>query len=294
MANLKKILPENVPGEFFVDSTCIDCDTCRQLAPSVFAETGEYSYVFHQPQGLEEERHAFHALLACPTASIGTLGKNKAPQFKQDFPMLLEDAVYYCGFNSEKSFGANTYFVRHPEGNWLIDSPRYLSFLKEQFEAMGGIRYIFLTHQDDVADADKYAQHFGSQRILHRRDSRAVADVEIKIEGEEPVAMGQDFMLIPTPGHTRGHCVLLYKNRFLFTGDHLAWSRTRHQLRAFRNACWYSWPEQIHSMEKLQDYSFEWVLPGHGDRIKLAPKIMKEEMTTLISWMKDVNDSRSP
>ena len=33
MASLAKLLPENVPGEFFVDSTCIDCDTCRQLAP---------------------------------------------------------------------------------------------------------------------------------------------------------------------------------------------------------------------------------------------------------------------
>ena len=34
MASLAKLLPENVPGEFFVDSTCIDCDTCRQLAPA--------------------------------------------------------------------------------------------------------------------------------------------------------------------------------------------------------------------------------------------------------------------
>jgi hypothetical protein len=32
MANFNKCVPENVPGEFFVDSTCIDCDTCRQLA----------------------------------------------------------------------------------------------------------------------------------------------------------------------------------------------------------------------------------------------------------------------
>jgi hypothetical protein len=36
MANPKKRVPENVPGDFFVDSTCIDCDTCRQIAPQVF------------------------------------------------------------------------------------------------------------------------------------------------------------------------------------------------------------------------------------------------------------------
>ncbi len=36
MANPRKLVPENVPGDFFVDSTCIDCDACRQIAPSVF------------------------------------------------------------------------------------------------------------------------------------------------------------------------------------------------------------------------------------------------------------------
>ena len=53
MANPKKRLPENVPGDFFVDSTCIDCDTCRQIAPQVFAEgdgaiplTGQLSEAF--------------------------------------------------------------------------------------------------------------------------------------------------------------------------------------------------------------------------------------------------------
>ena len=38
MANLSTSVPENVPGDFFVDTTCIDCDTCRQLAPASFAE----------------------------------------------------------------------------------------------------------------------------------------------------------------------------------------------------------------------------------------------------------------
>ena len=36
MADLKKKLSTNVAGDFFVDSTCINCDTCRQLAPATF------------------------------------------------------------------------------------------------------------------------------------------------------------------------------------------------------------------------------------------------------------------
>jgi 4Fe-4S single cluster domain of Ferredoxin I len=45
MANLKKRVPENVLGDFFVDSRCIDCDACRQIAPSVFGEGAETSFV---------------------------------------------------------------------------------------------------------------------------------------------------------------------------------------------------------------------------------------------------------
>jgi hypothetical protein len=66
--------------------------------------------------------------------------------------------------------------------------------------------------------------------------------------------------------------VLLYRKKFLFTGDHLAWSPNRQTLIGFRSACWYSWTEQIKSMEKLLDYEFEWVLPVTGAFIMTAPK----------------------
>lgn len=286
MANPLKKVPENQPGEFFVDSSCIDCDTCRQLAPSTFADAGEYSYVRAQPVGEDERRLALRALLACPTSSIGTTGKASAREAMEDFPLPIAEEVFYCGFNAEASFGANSYFVRHAEGNWLIDAPRFLPFLAKKFEAMGGLRYIFLTHRDDVADAGKYAERFGAQRIIHRADADAAPGAEILLEGEAPRPFGNDFLILPTPGHTRGHCVLLYRGRFLFTGDHLAYSRARGHLIAFRNANWYSWPETIRSMEKLQDYDFEWVLPGHGERLHLPANEMRAQLRRAIEWMK--------
>ena len=72
-----------------------------------------------------------------------------------DFPLLVEDLVYYCGFNSPKSFGGNSYFIRHPDGNWLIDSPKFIKPLVRRLEELGGIDFIFLTHRDDVADASR-------------------------------------------------------------------------------------------------------------------------------------------
>jgi hypothetical protein len=58
MANLALRLPENVPGDFFVDSTCIDCDACRQIAPKTFSDIGTTSIVQRQPADDEEERGA--------------------------------------------------------------------------------------------------------------------------------------------------------------------------------------------------------------------------------------------
>ena len=89
---------ENVAGEFFVDSTCIDCDTCRQIAPDTFAEAAEYSYVHRQPETAAEKRLALDALVACPTASIGAL--TPAREAVGDFPLQVEAEVSYCGFAS--------------------------------------------------------------------------------------------------------------------------------------------------------------------------------------------------
>jgi glyoxylase-like metal-dependent hydrolase (beta-lactamase superfamily II)/ferredoxin len=285
MANVKKRVAENVAGDFFVDSTCINCDACRQLAPETFADAGDYSFVYRQPQTVQGQREATRALLACPTGSIGTLSHNSARVVKEDFPLVVEDDVYYCGFNSPKSYGGNSYFVRGDQGNWLIDSPKYLPFLVQRFEAWGGIRYLFLTHSDDVADAALYAHRFGSQRIIHRAELPAQPEAEIVLEGNDVTDFGPDFLAIPTPGHTPGHCVLLYKDRFLFTGDHLWWDREDHQLGASEDYCWDSWEEQIRSMGKLRSFAFEWVLPGHGQRVRLAPEKMKEQLTALVQRM---------
>jgi glyoxylase-like metal-dependent hydrolase (beta-lactamase superfamily II) len=147
------------------------------------------------------------------------------------------------------------------------------------------VKYHFFSHSDDVADGAKYAKAFGSQRIIHRGDQRGMKDAEILLEGIEPVCFGKDFLVIPTPGHTRGHSVLLYEDKFLFTGDHLWFSRRTGHLGASHQYNWYSWKEQTQSMKRLENYNFEWVLPGHGRQAHFAPAHMKQELHQLIEQM---------
>ena len=221
MANPRKRVPENVPGDFFVDSTCINCDACRQIAPTVFSEAAETSFVKAQPGSSTDRRQALQALLACPTGSIGCLGNEDVKAVMKDFPLVLEEPVFYCGYNSPKSYGGNSYFIKHPAGNWLIDSPKFVTPLVQRLEALGGIAHIFLTHRDDVADAGRYAEHFQSRRIIHRDELSSQPGAEVVLDGAGPWVLAPGFLAIPTPGHTRGHTVLLYRDYFLFTGDHL-------------------------------------------------------------------------
>jgi len=285
VARSQKRLPENVAGDFFVDSTCIDCGTCRHIAPEVFAEGREFSFVYEQPAADPLIRKATQAMLACPTGSIGTAGENRSKQVIADFPDPIEDGVFYCGFTAASSYGGSSYFIRHPEGNWLVDSPRFIPHLVRRFDEMGGIRRIFLTHRDDVADAAKYAEQFKAERIIHRADLSAAPGAEKIIEGREPVRLGTEFLLIPVPGHSAGHMALLYRDKFLFTGDHLWWDLDDNRLGASKGVCWYSWDDQKTSMERLLDYRFEWVLPGHGARQKLPACTMRREVEELARRM---------
>ncbi len=287
MANLTKRVPENIPGDFFVDSTCIDCDACRQIAPSVFGEASDTSFVKAQPKSGAERRQALQALLSCPTGSIGCQGDDDVKTAMKDFPLVVEEPVYYCGYNSPKSYGGNSYFIRHAAGNWMIDSPKFVTPLVRQLEALGGIAYIFLTHRDDVADAERFAKHFGSHRIIHRDELSSQPGAEIVLEGEGPWQLAPDFLAIATPGHTTGHCVLLFRERFLFTGDHLDWDRDMQQLSAWKDYCWYSWSRQADSMARLADYRFEWVLPGHGQKVHLPAAEMRDQMQLLVRSMRE-------
>ena len=286
MANPKKRVQESVAGDFFVDSTCIDCDACRQIAPSVFGEAAESSFVKAQPVITTVRRQALQALLACPTGSIGCLADDDVKAVMKDFPLVIEEPVYYCGYNSPKSYGGNSYFIRHPAGNWLIDSPKFVTPLVKQLEALGGIAHIFLTHRDDVADAERYANHFGSRRIIHRDELSSQPGAEVVLDGAGPWELAPGFLAIATPGHTKGHCVLLVQDRFLFTGDHLDWDRDTQQLAASEDYCWYSWPQQAESMMRLADYHFEWVLPGHGQKVHLPADEMRQQVRRLVESMR--------
>ena len=277
MADSKRRLEANAPGPWFVDETCIDCDACRQIAPRVFAEGDGQAVVAQQPEG--NQRDAFRALVACPVGAIGN--EVSAPLPADLFPQLLDDGVFYAGYNSRDSYGANSFFAQREQGNLLIDSPRWSRQLVRAIENRGGVSDILLTHQDDVADADRYQRHFRARVWIHEADRRAAPYASDLLEGEAPRELRQGLLAIPVPGHTRGSVMYLLEDKFLFSGDSLYWSRRKGALTASKSYCWYSWEKQIESLARLAEFRFEWVLAGHGDRVRLPHHQARESLLAL-------------
>ncbi|RWW52063.1 hypothetical protein BHE74_00041558 [Ensete ventricosum] len=149
--------PQNVEGEFFVDCRCIDCDTCRWMAPVSALVT-------------EDERHCFPVRQAqCILRSLPRIFlKFRICDEKKllHINSLCLQGIYHCGYHSERSYGATSYLITHPEGNILVDrneflllafklirrqcllsSPRFTEILARNIERLGGVRYMFLTHK---------------------------------------------------------------------------------------------------------------------------------------------------
>jgi ferredoxin len=76
MADSSNRYPENASGAWYVDDQCIDCDLCRETAPSNFIrnEDAGHSYVSKQPASPEEEAQCKEAMEGCPVEAIGCDG----------------------------------------------------------------------------------------------------------------------------------------------------------------------------------------------------------------------------
>jgi len=295
MARRDDAIAENAPGELFVDSSCIDCDLCRQIAPAVFSRTrrGRFSgqsYVAHQPAGDADRHRALMALVTCPTSSIGTIRKLDTRAAAASLPEPVDAAmlphVLFCGYASAASYGAASWLVRRPDGNVLVDSPRWSAALADRLEALGGVRTMLLTHRDDVADHEQWRERFRCERVIHEADtSPGTRGCERILEGADEIPLAPDLLVIPVPGHTRGSIALLHGDA-LFSGDHVWAADDQRSLECGRDVCWYSWPEQRRSVERLAAHAFTWVLPGHGRRFRAASHAaMRGELLRLVASM---------
>jgi glyoxylase-like metal-dependent hydrolase (beta-lactamase superfamily II) len=264
-------------------------------------EAGAFTGVISQPRTQQELDAARTAAAGCGFNAI-RLGKPQSTRNRaqrspiwNDWPRPVDEDVWALGRPSTSNYGAFAYFIKRPDGGVLVDLPRPNDELFAWLDAHGGVRWIFLTHKDHVQHHAAYAARFSdAQRILGRADvnrwqtpfTDKTTDVEIKIAADlgpctlqgspiDPSTISEHpLIVLPQPGHTPGSLCLLYDQRVLFTGDHLAYSNRHGHLIAPRLQCWDDWKRQTDSIDHLAQWAnaghlrFRSVLPGHGEWVR--------------------------
>ena len=285
MARLADRHPRNAPGAWYVDTRCIACDASRHHAPGLIEALADgLSIVARQPATPAEETLMWRAALACPTRSIDTVDARAQPLGV--FPYEITSGVFICGHNDRRSFGAHSWFVPNSAGGFIVDAPHWDRTLVTAFGEAGGISHVLLTHRDDVADAARYAEHFGARVWIHHAE-RDAAPFATDILGDDETLIAPGLVAFPAPGHTEGSVLYLHEERHLFTGDTLAWFWRDGDLGAFEDATWYSWAALRASLRKYlaSGHSFEWICPGHGKWHGASAAEMRQRLSLLVERM---------
>jgi len=68
--------PLNVPGKYYINIDCTDCDLCREYAPNNIRRDNRsgYSYVFKQPTNSDEVAAVEEGVAGCPTQGVSNDG----------------------------------------------------------------------------------------------------------------------------------------------------------------------------------------------------------------------------
>ncbi|MEU7576566.1 MBL fold metallo-hydrolase [Streptomyces sp. NPDC041068] len=265
-----------------VDERCTNCDVARQLAPDLIGEVDGRSEITRQPRDAAEERLLYAAAFACHTRSIRP-ASGRLDAARDLYPLPIDDTVLFCGHNSPQTAGASSYLLRRPSGNlMMVDTPRWSEALATRFETIGPVTDVLLTHRDHAAHGRRYADRFKARLWIHEGDLDASPEADRVLRGTESVEIADGVVAQPLPGHTLGSVLYLADERYCFSGDSFYWSRSTGDVEVAESVTWYSIEELAASLARTAErLRFEWLLPGHGDRMRRPAAEMADRMRAL-------------
>ncbi|CAE7781249.1 unnamed protein product [Symbiodinium sp. CCMP2592] len=310
-------------GQVEITGRCVGAMTCRVLAPEIFHEVrtksqsafrGSFSQAGKEISSEEEYQAVRKAVYSCPFKAIRwtrqpSMKPSTASFVYEGYPKQIEGDVYYMGLSDKTTFGSAGFFIRCAGGqNVLIDPPIAHPKLLEAVSRMGGVQHLLFTHVDHTHNVTAWHKATKAPRLMHRADVVSThneyspfpvtTDFETLLDLKPLESIFLDgvpeLRIIATPGHTPGSIMFLYKDRFLFTGDSLAFSPAKGHLHAFRIQTFQSWSLQAESLQRLLPYNFCWVLPGHGDWKKYDTAAEAQaDLRTCVDWMLQQESGRT-
>jgi glyoxylase-like metal-dependent hydrolase (beta-lactamase superfamily II) len=143
-------------------------------------------------------------------------------------PRLHVSAPEALGFGPALQIRA--FLLQLEEGNLLVYRARTLEQEAQAIGDLGGIWRQYLNHRHEASPVCAWvSQTFGAPLFCHEAEAPTVSGL-VTVGGtfSERHRVGEDFEVIPTPGHTPGATAFLWEtdgHRVLFTGDTVMFSR---------------------------------------------------------------------
>jgi hypothetical protein len=118
------------------------------------------------------------------------------------------------------SLRIRAFLLRRDSGNLIVYSVPGLAAATQAVDRLGSVERQYLNHWHEAMFA---SDRLATPLFVHENDRDAAAE-QTSVDGtfSSRRTLGNDFELIPTPGHTPGATAFLWdrgEHRFLFTGD---------------------------------------------------------------------------
>jgi glyoxylase-like metal-dependent hydrolase (beta-lactamase superfamily II) len=148
---------------------------------------------------------------------------------KEEFEMQTVIPGLYASAPQALSFAPSThvraFLLQRGPGNLLVYSADTIADEAQAIEGLGGISRRYLNHWHEAAfgGGDRAAATFKAPLFCHENERQSVPE-ESNVAGSfsSRQMYGDDFEVIPIPGHTSGATAYLWdsgRHRCLFTGD---------------------------------------------------------------------------
>ena len=163
------------------------------------------------------------------------------------------------------SLEIRAYLLQREPGNLLIYRSEALKQDVETLNELGGISRQYLNHHHEASPAcDWVTNTFDAPLHVHEDDAAAVAEIcNVDATFSERHKLGEDFEIIPIPGHTSGATAFLWdsgQHHVLFTGDTIFFGRNKWRAAVLDGVS--DREQYIGSLESIRSLDFDLVVPG--------------------------------
>lgn len=163
------------------------------------------------------------------------------------------------------SLEIRAFLLQRQRGNLLVYRSEMLKRDVEEINALGGISRQYLNHHHEASPAcDWVAKTFDALLHVHEKEAPSVSKIcNVDETFSERHHAGEDFEVIPTPGHTSGATSFLWdtgQHRCLFTGDTIFFPRGKWMAAVLDGVS--DRDRYIESLELIRSLDFDLVVPG--------------------------------